>query len=179
MLHRSQKQQIINELTEKLSSCRSIYMIEFMGVDVNQLNELREKIKRGGGYVRVVKNTLLAKAIEQLSNGYKQLTHYLKGPTCLIISHSPSEPARVLLEIRKSIGEEKLKLKAAWIEHMIFVGDEKLKELSQLKSREELLTVLASMVRLPYQSVVSALRGPYVRMANALKLLAEKSSGQG
>lgn len=178
MLKRAQKEQIVKELRAKLTAYQSVYMVEFSGVSIKQFDELRERIKSSGGYIRVVKNTLLSKAIEGLANGYKELAAYLTGPTCIILSNSPSEPARVLLEAKKNFGEDKLRLKVAWIEHMIFAGDDKLSELSKLKSRQELLSILLAMLRQPYERLASALRSPYVQLAGALKALAEKQSQQ-
>jgi len=120
----------------------------------------------------VVKNTLLAKAMESSDKDFGELPSTLKGNTSIMLSETGNGPAKVIKEFRKK--SDKPLLKGAFIEEAIYVGDDQLEALVNIKSREELIGDVIGLLQSPAKNVVSALKSSGGKLAGILKTLSEK-----
>src|SRR5690625_14051 len=135
---REEKGQLIDELTAVLEESNIIYLTDIAGLDSAKTTELRRQCFRNNISIRVVKNTLLKKAMERVeAKEFDELFDSLKGNTAIMISDKGNAPAKVIEDFRKK--SEKPILKAAWVDQAVFVVYENLKKLSSLKSNDELI----------------------------------------
>lgn len=144
---REEKGQLIDELTAVLEESNIIYLTDIAGLDSAKTTELRRQCFRNNISIRVVKNTLLKKAMERVeAKEFDELFDSLKGNTAIMISDKGNAPAKVIEDFRKK--SEKPILKAAWVDQAVYVGDENLKTLASLKSKEELIGEIIGLLQL-------------------------------
>lgn len=169
---RDQKVAVVESLKEKFSNSQFFYLADSSEMTVEDVNALRRMCHEKGVSLSVVKNTLVRKAFEAIGDGYEELYPVLEGPTSLMFSEVSNLPAKVIKEFRK--GNEKPILKAAWIDSDVFIGDEMLSTLSDLKSKEELIGEIIGLLQSPAKNVVSALSSGGGTLAGILKTLSER-----
>ena len=121
----------------------------------------------------MVKNTLLAKAMESSEKDFGELPETLKGNTSLMLSDTGNAPAKVIKEFRKGKKETPI-LKGAYVEEAIYVGDDQLESLVNIKSKEELVGDIITLLQSPAKNVVSALQSGGGKLSGILKTLSEK-----
>jgi len=172
---RSEKTAAIAELEEKFSNNTFFYLTDSSTLSVEQINKLRGMFFEQGIEMKVVKNTLAKKALEAApaEKGYADLYPSLKGPTALLFSTVANAPARVIEEFRGKDGERPI-LKAAYIDSSVYVGDDQLKALASLKSKEELLGEVIGLLQSPAKNVISALKSGGSTLSGLLKALEER-----
>ncbi|GCD77107.1 50S ribosomal protein L10 [Thermaurantimonas aggregans] len=170
---KEEKNALIEEITEILKNNNVIYLTDIEGLNAAQTSQLRRMCFNKKVQLRVVKNTLLKKAMERSGKNFGELFPTLKGMTSLMIAESGSTPARLILEVRKK--SDKPILKGAYVEEAIFVGDNQLKVLENLKSREELIGDIILLLQSPIKNVVSALNSGGQTIAGLLKTLEERA----
>jgi large subunit ribosomal protein L10 len=150
------KASMIAELQGVLDSSKIIYLADIEGLNAVNSTELRRACFKSNVSLRVVKNTLLKKAMENIEDkNFEELYGSLKGNTALMTAEVGNAPAKVIDIFRKKA--EKPLLKGAWIEDNVFVGDDKLPQLVALKSREELIADIVMLLQSPIKTVVSQL----------------------
>lgn len=171
---REEKGVIINELAEKLSQHKHFYITDASGLTVAQINAFRRLCFKAGIEYRVYKNTLIRKALEKQQGNFEELFGTLHGFSGVIFSkESGNLPARVIKEYRiKQQG--KPGLKAASIESSLYVGEEHLNTLSELKSKNELIGDIISLLQSPAKNVLSALLSGKNTVAGLVKALEER-----
>ena len=176
MLKRSEKTQVIDELREKINASPNLYITDASSLTVAKINELRGLCFKAGVEMKVVKNTLAIKAMEQdqEEKGYAPLYDALKGPTTILFSEVGNVPAKILTEFRGPKGERPI-LKAAYIDSDIFIGDDQLAVLASLKSKEELIGDVISLLQSPAKNVISALKSGGSTIAGIVKTLQERA----
>lgn len=153
---KAEKTQVIENLVEKLNANNKIYLADCSTLTVDKVNQFRRKCYEKKISVTVVKNTLLKKAIERASDSkLAELIPTLKGETALIFTDVSNAPAKVIRDFRKS--DSKPALKAAYVEEMIFLGDEQLDVLAAMKSKNELIGDVIALLQSPIQRVMGAL----------------------
>lgn len=172
---REEKGQVIEDLTARLKEANTLYLADISGLDALSTTNLRRACFKADVKLTVVKNTLLAKAMEASERDYGQLPTVLKGNTSIMIAEQGNAPARVIKEFRKKSKERPL-LKGAFIDEAIFIGDEHLETLSNIKSREELIGDVIGLLQSPAKNVISALKSGGGKLAGILKTLSEKES---
>ena len=124
--------------------------------------------------MRVVKNTLLEKAMDKVEDkDFGELKVTLKGATSIMFAEAGNGPAKLIKDFRKK--EDKPILKGAWIEEAVFIGDENLKALTEIKSKEELIGEIITLLQSPAKNVVSGLKGAGGKLAGILKTLEERA----
>ncbi|MEJ0034365.1 MAG: 50S ribosomal protein L10 [Bacteroidota bacterium] len=169
---REEKAQIIDELSEKFSQHNHYYVTDASGLTVEQINAFRRLCFKAGVEYRVYKNTMIRKALEK--NGDKnvgELAKALHGFSGVIFSkEAGNAPARVIKEFRKKM-EGKPAFKAASIASDLFVGEENLNVLSELKSKNELIGEIISLLQSPAKNVLSALLSGKQTVAGLVKSL--------
>lgn len=173
-MKREDKYQIIESLTEKLKGGDVVYLTDTSDLDVETINKLRRLCFRRNVNLQVVKNTLLRKAMEASEKNFEPLYEVLKGSTSIMISDTGNVPARLIKEFRKS--SPKPILKGAYVQEAIFIGEEQLETLVNLKSKEELIGDLIGLLQSPARNVISALQSGGTTIAGVLKTLSEKES---
>ena len=169
---REEKSQVIESLTAQLSENTIIYLADISGLDAGSTTKLRRACFKAGVSLNVVKNTLLSKAMESSDKDFGNLTGVLKGNTSLMVSETGNAPAKVIKEFRKK--SEKPLLKGAFIEEAIYVGDEQLDKLVEIKSKEEVIGDIIGLLQSPAKNVISALKSGGSTIAGIVKTLSEK-----
>jgi large subunit ribosomal protein L10 len=172
---RDEKAQIIEELAQKFADNAHFYIADASGLTVEQINAFRRLCFKNGIEYGVYKNTLIRKALEKQEGvDYSPLFGVLKGFSGVIFSkEAANAPARVLKEYHKKL-EGKPALKAAAIDSDIFIGAEHLNMLSELKSRDELIGEVISLLQSPAKNVLSALLSAKHKVAGIVKALEER-----
>ena len=169
---REQKSQVIEELTAQLADNTNIYLTDISGLNAIDTSSLRRACFKANVRLAVVKNTLLEKAMEASDKDFGDLPSTLKGNTSVMYSETGNGPAKVIKAFRKK--SDRPLLKGAFIEESIYIGDEQLDALVEIKSREELLGEIIGLLQSPAKNVISALKSGGGTLAGILKTLSEK-----
>jgi large subunit ribosomal protein L10 len=171
---REEKAVIIDELAEKFSQNSHYYITDASSLTVAQINAFRRICFNTGVEYRVYKNTLIRKALEKNGFNDEELFKVLHGFSGVIFSkESGNAPARAIKEYRKK-QEGKPGLKAALVESTLFIGEQHLNALSDLKSKNELIGDIISLLESPIKNVVSALQSSKQTVAGLVKTLEER-----
>ena len=149
-MKREKKEQIVKEVSEKLQKAQGIYLTEFQGLDVSKMAELRNEFRQAGVEYRVVKNTLVKKALENVEGGDRLAEGLVKTTGLAIGYDDPVVPAKIIEKFGKD--NELLKFKMASIGGSVFEAD-KLKELSRMLSKTENIGRVAGLVNNVISSV--------------------------
>ena len=169
---REEKSQVIKDLTAQLAETSTIYLADISGLDAGTTSNLRRACFKANVKLSVVKNTLLAKAMEAAEKDFGELPSTLKGNTSIMMAETGNAPAKVIKEFRKK--SEKPLLKGAYIDEAIYVGDENLEALSNIKSKEEVVGDIIGLLQSPAKNVVSALKSSGGKLAGIVKTLSER-----
>jgi large subunit ribosomal protein L10 len=169
---REEKSQVIETLTAQLSENATIYLADISGLNAGATSNLRRACFKAGVKLNVVKNTLLAKAMEASDKDFGELAGVLKGNTSIMIAEASNAPAKVIKEFRRK--SEKPLLKGAFIEETIYLGDDQLDALVDIKSREELIGDIIGLLQSPAKNVISALKSGGNTIAGLVKTLSER-----
>ena len=169
---REEKNIELQRLTEKISELTSFYLADASTLSVAKINEFRGKCYEKDVQFKVVKNTLLKKALEASEQDFEGIYELLAGPTALMYSAEAKTSAVVLKDFRE--GNDRPILKGAFIDGSFYIGDDKIKELASLKSKEELLGEVITLLQSPATNVISALSSGGSKIAGILQTLSEK-----
>lgn len=174
---REEKEQIIGELTQKFADNAHFYVTDASGFTVEQINNFRRMCFKSGIEYRVYKNTLIQKALERQEGvDYSPIFDVLSGFSGVIFSkETGNAPAKVIKEFRKKM-EGKPVLKAASINSDFYIGDQNLDSLVELKSKEELIGEVISLLQSPAKNVISALLSSKHTVAGLVKALEERGN---
>lgn len=169
---REEKLSVIQDLTAQLKENSTIYLADISGMDAANTSDLRRACFKANIKLAVVKNTLLAKAMEASDKDFGELPEILKGSTSLMFSETGNAPAKLIQSFRKKT--KKPLLKGAFIAEAIYIGDDQLDALVNIKSREEMIGEVIGLLQSPAKNVVSALKSGGGKLAGILKTLSEK-----
>lgn len=171
---KEEKSQYIEDLAGKLSEAGVFYLTDTSGLDVETVNALREKCFKSNIELKVVKNTLLQKAMERVEDkDYGDLHGVLAGPTSIMFSEVGNAPAKLIKDFRKKFN--KPILKGAFIEETAYTGDENLDSLVAIKSKEELIGDIIMLLQSPAKNVISGLKSGGGTLAGIIKTLSERT----
>lgn len=174
---KEEKGLIIDELSAKFEENSNFYVTDASGLTVEQINAFRKLCFEAGIEYGVYKNTLIQKALEKLDTDYSEFYDtVLKGFSGIMFSKEKANtPAQVIRNYRKSgMSDNKPMLKGASIDHDLFIGEEHLKLLSQLKSKNELISEIIELLQSPAKNVISALQSGGGILAGLVKTLSER-----
>lgn len=172
---REEKAQLIAGLTEKFQQTDHFYITDTSGLSVAEINKFREMCYKRGVEYRVVKNTLIKKALGNLEADYSGLDAALKGFSgVMFVNETANIPARVIKDFKKEDKNQRPKFKAASIDSDIFIGEEQLDVLSNLKSRQELIGEVITLLQSPAKNVIGALQSAPQKIAGIVKTLSER-----
>lgn len=170
---RAQKAATVDTLAERLEGAPVIYLTNFQGLTVEQATELRQMFREAGVEYAVVKNTMLRLAMDRVGRFDDEVLDMLHGPTAVAFSDEPAAAARVMKKFREDGKVEIPELKGAYVDGAVYQADA-LDLLSKLKSKDELLGEIVSLLQSPMSNVVSALTAQGQTLAGAIKQIAEK-----
>ena len=173
-MRREEKEVIIDNLVQRLDDTKHFYLTDISSLNAEQTSSLRRKCFEKEISLLVVKNTLLRKAMEKSEGDFNDLYDVLKDSTSIMFCKTGNIPAKLIKEFRKTM--EKPLLKAAFVEESIYIGDDQLEALSNIKSKDELLGDLLMLLHSPATNLVSALASSSSKMAGALLTLSEKEN---
>ena len=171
---KKEKIQAIEDLTSQLAENQNIYLTDVSDLDALTTSSLRRACFKAGVKLTVVKNTLLAKAMEASDKDFGDLTGVLKGNTAMMFSKSGNGPAKVIKDFRKK--SDRPILKGAYIEEAVYLGDDQVEALVNIKSKDELIGEIITLLQSPAKNVVSALQTSSGSLAGIIKTLAEKEA---
>jgi large subunit ribosomal protein L10 len=155
---KDQKNEVIELLKEKFNQYNNFYITDTESLTVAQVGKLRRACFSKDVEMQVAKNTLIRKALEGLdAEKYAGVYDSLHKVTALLFSENPKEPALIISSFRKDNNKEKPVLKAAFINGDVYSGDENLKALTQIKTKNELIGEVIGLLQSPAKRVLAAL----------------------
>jgi large subunit ribosomal protein L10 len=164
---KDQKNEVIEVLKEKFSQYNNFYITDTESLTVEQVGNLRRACFDKQIEMKVAKNTLIKKALESLdSEKYAGIYDSLHNVTALLFSENPKEPALIISSFRKANNGEKPELKAAFINGDVYSGDNNLKTLTQIKTKNELIGEVIGLLQSPAKRVLAALLHHHEKQAN-------------
>lgn len=170
---REEKHAVVQGLEATLSETPNIYIADSGGLTVAEVSDLRRLCFEAGIKVQVVKNTLLKKALEKASGNYEDVYVALKEQTTVFfVNENVNGPAKILKKFREK--NEKPILKAAYVGEAVFIGDDQIKTLSELKSKNELIGDIIMLLQSPAKNVLGALQSGGQTLAGIVKTLQER-----
>ena len=172
---REEKALVIEQIAAQLGEYPHFYITDIEALNAEQTAQLRRKCFENDIKLVVVKNTLLNKALENVGKAEAELVATLKGSTSIMFTETGKAPAQLIKEFRKK--SDKPVLKAASVEGCVYVGDNQLDTLCTIKSREELIGDIVSLLQSPAKNVISALQGSAgQKIAGIVKTLEERNN---
>ena len=174
-MHKDQKNEVIEVLKEKFNQYNNFYVTNTEALSVAQIGKLRRICFNKNVEMKVAKNTLIRKALEQIdAEKYSGLYESLNGVTALMFSENAKEPALIISTFRKDSKTEKPVLKAAYIDSDVFVGDDQLEALKSLKSKNDIIGEIIGLLQSPAKNVISGLNAGS-KLAGIVKALEERA----
>ncbi len=171
---KDQKNEVIELLKEKFTQYNNFYITDTEALTVAQVSKLRRTCFDKQVEMKVAKNTLIRKALESLdSEKYAGIYDSLHNVTALLFSENPKEPAMIITSFRKGANSEKPVLKAAFINGDVYTGNENLKALTQIKSKNELIGEVIGLLQSPAKRVIAALLHHHEQKAEGTAVVAE------
>ncbi len=171
---REEKATVIEQLTAQLADNTNIYLTDASGLNAETTSKLRRACFKANIKMAVVKNTLLAKAMEASDKDFGDLSSVLVGNTAMLFSETGNAPAKLIKEFRKK--SDRPILKGAFIEEAVYLGDDQVEALVSIKSKDELVGEIITLLQSPAKNVVSALQSGGGTLAGIIKTLSEKEA---
>ncbi len=172
-MRREDKTLIIEKLTEKLNGAANFYLTDTLGLNAADTSDLRRACFKDNIELLVIKNSLLKKAFERCDKEVENLADVCKGNTSIMFSETGNSPAKLIKKFRKE-GHEKPMLKGAYVEESVYLGEENLETLVNIKSKNELIADIVFLLKSPTQNVMSALKSGSNIITGVLKTLEER-----
>ena len=173
-MNKQEKNQMIEVLDGMLNDNNNFYLADISGLTAEENSALRRLCFKREVSLQVVKNTLLKKAFEKNKSDFTELYDVLVGNTSIMQAEAGNAPAKVIKEFRKK--NDKPLLKAAHIEESLYIGDENLTSLADLKSKDELIGDIITLLQSPAKNVISSLQSGGNKLSGIVKALEERAS---
>lgn len=172
---RPEKEKVVSQLRDKLDRAKSLFLADFTGLDVGEMTELRKNFRENKVEIKVAKNSLIRLAIEKTD--FEGVSKHLEGPTGLVFGYDElTVPAKILYDFQNKT--EKPKIKVFWMEGKLF-GEEELKRLARLPSREDLFGQILASLNSPMTNLVGILQGVLRNFIGLIDALQESKSKAG
>jgi len=171
-MNKEEKHELVLALTERIKEYGNFYITDTANLTVAKVNDIRRKCFEVDITMQVAKNSLIKKAMEAAGGDFSPIYDVLKGSSSILFSKSSTAPAKLIKQLRKK-GEKPI-LKAAYIDAAIFIGDNQLDTLINLKSKEQLIGEIIGLLQSPAKNVVSALQSGGNKLAGIVKTLQER-----
>ena len=170
---KEEKNQLIDVLDKSIQENSNFYLADISGLSAEESSNLRRLCFKREVSLQVVKNTLLKRALEKNDSNYEELYDVLKGNTSIMFTDAANAPAKVIKEFRKK--HDKPVFKAAHLDSSFYIGEEYLDTLSELKSKNELIAEIVSLLQSPAKNVISSLQSSGSKLSGIVKTLAERA----
>jgi large subunit ribosomal protein L10 len=171
-MRKEEKHEAVLALTETIAEYGNFYITDTANLSVAKVNDIRRKCFDNGIKMQVAKNTLIRKAMEASQGDYSEIFDVLKGSSSILFSKSANAPAKLIKQLRKT--GDKPVLKAAYIDSAVFIGDNQLDALVNLKSKEQLVADIIALLQSPAKNVISGLQSGGNKLAGIVKTLQER-----
>ena len=171
-MRKEEKHEVVSALTEQIQEYGNFYITDTANLTVAKVNAIRRKCFESDIKMQVAKNTLIKKAMEAAGGDYSEMYDVLKGSSSTMFSKTANAPAKLIKQLRKQ-GDKPL-LKAAYIDSAVFIGDNQLDALVNLKSKEELVADIIALLQSPAKNVISGLQSGGNKLAGIVKTLQER-----
>lgn len=172
-MKKEDKSAIIGKISEVLKEYPNFYLVETAGLDAARTSELRRACAKADVKLVVVKNTLLHKALEGMEGDYSELYSALNGPTSLMCTTVANAPAKLIKDFVKK-DDVLPRLKGAYVEETVYLGEDQLDTLATIKSKNELIADVIALLQSPAKNVVSALTSGGTKLHGILETLSKK-----
>ncbi|MGH7884994.1 MAG: 50S ribosomal protein L10 [Thermodesulfobacteriota bacterium] len=172
MLSKASKQEIIDNLSQKFKLSPSIFVIEYKGLSVKEIESLRKSVKNADAELKVIKNTLLRKASQETD--IEKINGLFQGPTAVAICKKDS-PNVAKAFVNSLDNFPALKIKGGIVEGKV-VNFEEIKQIAKLPSRKELIAIFATLLSAPMSNVASRLKQMQTKVVYALYAVKDKKS---
>lgn len=163
----------VQEITEKIKSSAAVYFSDYLGLNVEQVNELRSELFKNDVQMQVVKNTLILRALKEAGYEVKK-SDFLTGSTALVYGADPVAPAKILSEYQKKMKDLNKPQVKALIFEGVLCGKEKVDSIAKLPSKEVLLGTLLGALQSPMQKMLGVLQAPMRGLLGVIKSLENK-----
>ena len=171
-MKREEKSQIIDSLIQDLAEYKHVYVTDISDLTVETSNALRRLCFNKEVKLKVVKNTMLKRAMDASGIDFSELYPILNGSTSIMLTNSNNAPAKLIKEFRGK--KQKPAIKAAFVEENVYIGDDQIEALISIKSREELIGDIIGLLQSPAQNVISALQSSGNKIGGIVKTLSER-----
>jgi large subunit ribosomal protein L10 len=171
-MKKEEKHKVVLALTETIAEYGNFYITDTANLSVAKVNDIRRKCFENDIKMQVAKNKLIRKAMEASEGDFSEMFDVLKGSSSILFSKSANAPAKLIKQLRKS--GDKPVLKAAYIDSSVFIGDNQLDALVNLKSKEELVADIIALLQSPAKNVISGLQSGGNKLAGIVKTLQER-----
>ena len=171
-MRKEEKHEVVLALTETIAEYGNFYIADTANLSVAKVNDIRRKCFENGIKMQVAKNKLIRKAMEASEGDFSEMFEVLKGSSSILFSKSANAPAKLIKQLRRT--GDKPVLKAAYIDSSIFIGDNQLDALVNLKSKEELVADIIALLQSPAKNVISGLKSGGNKLAGIVKTLQER-----
>jgi large subunit ribosomal protein L10 len=170
-MKRTDKEQLVIELKEKIGSAKALYYTDFTGLNVKRMTELRRRLKRANVEYVVIKNTLALRAVNESG----LVGERLKGPTGLVMAKDPVEAAKILTDFAKT-NDQRPTVKGGLFDGAA-IDAAQVKRLAAMPSRDQMLAELGAGLQSPLSAMLGALNGLLMNFAGALEALKTQREG--
>lgn len=170
-MNRTEKEQLVSELAEKVKGAKALYYTDFTGLNVKRMTELRRRLRKAGVEYVVIKNTLALRAVNDSGLAGARL----KGPTGIVITRDPVAAAKLISDFARE-NEQKPAVKGGMLEGTA-IDEAQVKRLATLPSREQMLAELGAGLQSPMAAFLGALNGLMYMMVGALEALRTQREG--
>ena len=164
-MNKTEKQQLITELTDKIKGAKALYYTDFTGLSVKRMTDLRRRLRKAGVEYVVIKNTLALRAVNESG----LVGARLKGPTGVVVTKDPVGAAKVLQDFAKE-NDQKPAIKGGMLDGAQ-IDEAQVKRLAAMPSREQMLAELGASMQAPMAAFAGALNGLLYMFAGALDAL--------
>ena len=171
-MNKEDKSLLVKELTQNIADYSHFYVVDAAGMNSGKTSDLRRECFKNQIKMVVVKNTLFIKALEQTEGEFESLNEKLVGSSTILFSNVGNAPAKLIKDFAKA--NKKPLLKGAYVEECLYVGEENLEALVNIKSRDELIGDIVALLQSPAKNVISALQSGGSTIHGVLKTLAER-----
>lgn len=171
-MKKTDKSALIKELSEKLNEYSHFYVADTLGLDAGKTSDLRRACFEKDIKMMMVKNTLFKLALEQSDKQVEGMDEAFKGTSAVLFCNTGNVPAKLIKEFQKKA--DLPVLKGAFVEESVYLGSDQLEVLTKIKSKEELLGEIVSLLQSPAKNVVSALQSGGTKIHGILQTLSEK-----
>lgn len=171
-MNKEEKHELVLALAEQIKEYGNFYITDTADLTVAKVNDIRRKCFESDITMQVAKNSLIKKAMEAAGGDFSPIYDVLKGSSSILFSKSSTAPAKLIKQLRRT-GEKPI-LKAAYIDQAVFIGDNQLDTLVNLKSKEQLIGEIIGLLQSPAKNVISGLQSGGNKLAGIVKTLQER-----